>query len=214
MQIQRIAEQVLEVRFADLPSEEVTRQIRFFKEQLEHWRPAGFQECVPAYLTLTVFFRGSDLQMSQALLELSRTLQDVALPPSRIVEIPVCYAPECGFDLQEVSRSTGLETSEIIERHSSALYTVQMLGFMPGFPYLTGLDPLLSVPRRASPRLKVPAGSVGLAGNQTGIYPLDLPGGWQIIGRTPMKLFDPEKNPPVLLGAGDRIRFVPIPALD
>ena len=213
MQIQRIAEHVLEVRFADQPSEEVTRQIRFLKDCLEEHPPAGFQECVPAYLTLTVFFAGPYLQMVQAISDLGQNLQMDRFPPSKVVKIPVCYAPEYGFDLQEVCRHTGLSPSEVIERHSSVLYTVQMLGFMPGFPYLTGLDPQLAVPRRATPRLKVPAGSVGLAGNQTGIYPLDLPGGWQIIGRTSLRLFDAQQDPPVLLTAGDQIRFVPVPAL-
>ncbi|GEM47660.1 5-oxoprolinase subunit PxpB [Deinococcus cellulosilyticus] len=213
MHIQRIAEHVLEVRFANQPSEVVTRQIRALKDRLEAHSIEGFQECVPAYLTLTVFFTGSYHQMLDRVMALGRDLDVSALPSARTIEIPVCYAPEYGFDLVEVSRHTGLTPSEVIGLHSSGLYTVQMLGFMPGFPYLTGLDPRLQVPRRSSPRLKVPAGSVGLAGNQTGVYPLDLPGGWQIIGRTAVKLFDLQRDPPVLLSAGDHIQFIPVDQL-
>jgi KipI family sensor histidine kinase inhibitor len=125
------------------------------------------------------------------------------------VEIPVCYGLEYGPDLDAVAAHCGLSPDEVIARHTAAEYRVYMLGFSPGFPYLGGLDPNIAAPRRETPRIKVPAGSVGIAGMQTGIYPLESTGGWQIIGRTPMRLFDPGLEEPCLLRPGDRLRFVP-----
>lgn len=124
---------------------------------------------------------------------------------SRVVEVPVDYD---GADLGEVARLTGLTEAEVVRRHTAPDYVVAFLGFSPGFPYLVGLDPALHVPRRATPRTSVPAGSVGLAGPQTGVYPQPTPGGWQLIGRTSVVLFDVDRDPPALLAAGDRLRFV------
>ena len=128
------------------------------------------------------------------------------------IEIPVCYGDAFGPDLDAVAAHAGLDARDIIERHSNAEYRVAMLGFMPGFPYLLGLDPSLQAPRRPSPRTRVPAGSVAIGGAQTGIYPRELPGGWQLIGRTPLALFDPSRTPPALLRPGQRVRFRPIDA--
>ncbi|CAM3540959.1 5-oxoprolinase subunit PxpB [Marinicrinis lubricantis] len=129
---------------------------------------------------------------------------------SRLIEIPVCYGGTWGPDLEEAANGLRIGRQELIERHCGPTYTVQMIGFAPGFPYLQGLDPSLAVPRKSVPRKTVAAGSVGIGGGQTGIYPLELPGGWNVIGRTPLRLFMPEMNPPVLIQAGDQIRFVPI----
>src|SRR5204863_3793292 len=125
----------------------------------------------------------------------------------RVIEIPVCYGGEFGSDLGFVAKNASLTTQEVIELHSAADYLVHMIGFAPGFPYLGGMSPKIAVPRRSTPRLKIPAGSVGIAGDQTGIYPLETPGGWQLIGRTPLPLFRPEQVPPTLLQAGDVVRF-------
>ncbi|HEX2166959.1 MAG TPA: 5-oxoprolinase subunit PxpB [Longimicrobiales bacterium] len=133
--------------------------------------------------------------------------QDVA---QTTVEIPVHYGGEYGPDLEHVARQAGMPAAEVASLHASAEYTVYMIGFTPGFPYLGGLPASLTTPRRASPRQVVPAGSVGIAGSQTGIYPLSTPGGWQIIGRTHERLFRPEMNPPTLLHIGDRVRFVDV----
>lgn len=130
--------------------------------------------------------------------------------PIRTIEIPVCYGREFALDLEAMASLTGLTKGEIIQRHCSATYTVRMLGFMPGFPYLSGLPKELHAPRREQPRLEVPAGSVAIGGAQAGIYPVVSPGGWQIIGRTPLALFDPQRAEPALLNAGDRVRFVEI----
>ena len=124
-----------------------------------------------------------------------------------IVEIPVCYDGEFGPDLRDVAAAAGLDTAAVVARHCGATYRVAMLGFAPGFPYLLGLDPTLHMPRRANPRTRVPAGSVAIGGAQTGIYPRELPGGWNLIGRTPLHLFDAERDPPALFAPGRRVRF-------
>jgi KipI family sensor histidine kinase inhibitor len=131
---------------------------------------------------------------------------------ARLVEIPVCYGGECGPDIDAVAEHARLSRDAVAARHAAAEYTVAMLGFAPGFPYLLGLDAALQVPRRATPRTRVPPGSVAIGGAQTGIYPRELPGGWHLIGRTPLVLFDPQREPPCLLAPGDRVRFRPIGA--
>ena len=130
----------------------------------------------------------------------------------RVVEVPVCYGGEFGCDLDAVASHAGIDAACAIARHCAGEYRVAMLGFAPGFPYLLGLDPTLHMPRRAQPRLRVPPGSVAIGGAQTGIYPRELPGGWHLIGRTPVSLFDVEARPPSLLAPGDRVRFRAIDA--
>ncbi len=134
-------------------------------------------------------------------------LDNANLEPARIVEIPVCYGGESGGDLEAVAAHARLDTAQVIAKHTAVEYTVAMLGFAPGFPYLLGLDPSLHMPRRASPRTRVPVGSVAIGGAQTGIYPRELPGGWNLIGRTPLTLFDAERDPACLLAPGMRVRF-------
>ncbi len=128
----------------------------------------------------------------------------------RTVTIPVVYGGEFGPDLADVARHTGLSAERVVEAHSSAEYLVYFLGFSPGFPYLGGLPPGLATPRLPAPRTRVPAGSVAIGGNQTGVYPVESPGGWRIIGRTPLRLFDVSASPPALLSMGDRVRFAPV----
>jgi len=168
--------------------------------------PPGVVELVPAYRTVLIV---ADPGQAEALDELAARLPGLELPPAEAVagetvEIPVRYD---GEDLPEVAGLTGLEPDEVVRRHTAPEYTVAFLGFSPGFPYLVGLDPALEVPRRDTPRTSIPAGSVGLAGNQTGIYPTATPGGWQLIGRTEVTLFDPARDPPALLAPGTRLRF-------
>jgi KipI family sensor histidine kinase inhibitor len=163
-------------------------------------------ELVPGYRTVLVV---ADPARAEALDELAAELPTLELPPPEEVagdpvEIPVSYD---GEDLPEVARLTGLDAEEVVRRHTAPEYTVAFLGFSPGFPYLVGLDPALEVPRRDTPRTSIPAGSVGLAGGQTGIYPTASPGGWQLIGRTEVPLFDPDRDPPALLAPGSRLRF-------
>ncbi len=128
----------------------------------------------------------------------------------RLVTIPVCYGGDLGPDIQDVAHAAGMDVDEVVRRHAGVTYVVCMVGFLPGFPYLAGLDPRLATPRLPEPRTEVPAGAVGIGGAQTGVYPVASPGGWRLIGRTPARLFDPAAERPVAYRAGDRVRFQPI----
>ena len=182
---------------------------------------AGVTDLVPAYASLAVHYDPGAWESAagspfEALANTLRTLfvasDDSTTDPPRTLEIPVQYGGEAGPDLEEVARLAGLSTGEYSRRHAAGLYRVYMLGFTPGFAYLGGLDPALAAPRRAAPRTRVPAGSVGIAGPQTGIYPCDSPGGWQLIGRTEAILFDPRRDEPCLLRPGDLVRFIAVGA--
>jgi inhibitor of KinA len=131
-------------------------------------------------------------------------------PPGKEVVLPACYDPSEAPDLDEVAEATGLGVEEVVERHSRCVFTAEVVGFMPGFAYLGGLDPRLKVDRRTSPRPRVPEGSIAIAGLQTAVYPSPTPGGWSLIGRCPLRLFDPLRSPPALMGEGDTLRFEPI----
>jgi len=148
--------------------------------------------------------------LSSRLEKLSKTVAPGKKSGGRLVEIPVCYGGESGPDLSFVAEHAGRKEREVIYIHSSRDYRIYMLGFLPGFPYLGGLDKRIHTPRLTAPRTKIPAGSVGIGGEQTGIYPMESPGGWQLIGRTPLKLFDVNGAEPPLYEAGDTIRFIPI----
>lgn len=176
-------------------------------------------ECVPAYASILLRFdprqwcgnaQPHALVLAAAEAALARNIQPA--PATRQFVIPVCYGDDYGPDLVDVAACCGLDVDEAIALHSGGDYHVAMMGFAPGFPYLLGLDSRLAVPRRADPRQRVPAGSVAIGGAQTGIYPATLPGGWQLIGRTPLRLFDLAAQPPSLLMAGDRVRFRAIDA--
>lgn len=170
--------------------------------------PPGVADVVPGWDTLLVVARPEDAHRLDGLRGELPGWPLPALAPARrrTVELPVTYD---GPDLADVAELTGLTAAEVVARHSAPAYVVAFLGFVPGFPYLVGLDPALRVPRLPTPRTSVPAGSVGIGGDQTGIYPGPTPGGWRIIGRTDATLFDPAATPPALLRPGDRLRFVP-----
>ncbi len=169
-------------------------------------------EVVPGMNNLTLVFDPLKADRDALLEQLEQAWQapenDAA--QGRLVEIPVHYGGEAGPDLEVVARHTGLSASEVVARHTAAEYVVFFLGFQPGFAYLGGLDSALETPRRAEPRMAVPVGSVGIGGEQTGIYPAESPGGWQLIGRTDLALFDPARNPPSLLAPGDRVKFTAV----
>ncbi|HAK7440654.1 TPA: 5-oxoprolinase subunit PxpB [Salmonella enterica] len=168
-------------------------------------------EAIPGMNNITVILREPQTLVLDAIERLQRWWEESEAlePDSRSVEIPVIYGGAGGPDLAAVARHSGLSEKQVVELHASVEYVVWFLGFQPGFPYLGNLPESLHMPRRAEPRLQVPAGSVGIGGAQTGIYPLSTPGGWQLIGLTPLKLFDPMREPPVLLRPGDSVRFVP-----
>jgi inhibitor of KinA len=198
------------VSFGTEISEEVHRQVRAFTSVLEREPADGIIEWVPSYTAVTVFYEPWNLSYKEAAEHIERLLQlaeEETIPEGRTWHLPVCYSSEFAPDLEGISESTGISPDEIVNRHVESVYTVYMLGFTPGFPYLGGMDPGIAVPRLTSPRSSVPAGSVGIAGEQTGVYSLTTPGGWRIIGKTPVKLYDPEREEPVFLRAGDKIRF-------
>lgn len=188
---------------------ETTRQITALAQRSMRVFAGESIEIVPGLTSLTfIGAEFADDQRLQARIEqLLSESSTHAHDDSRLIELPICYDGEFGPDLDEVAHHADLGPDDVIARHLAAEYLVAMLGFSPGFPYLRGLPPELAAPRRASPRLKIPAGSVGIAGTQTGIYPQATPGGWQLIGRTPACLFALDQSPPALLQPGDRVRF-------
>lgn len=174
----------------------------------------GVRDLTPAYATLLVTFDPATLDPTRAQAGVAEVLRDLdAAPPAeegRLIMLPVCYQGVYAPDTQEVSKLCNLDPGEVAALHSGAEYVVHFIGFSPGFPYLGGLPRQLVTPRLERPRAGVPAGSVAIAGDQTGIYPTQSPGGWRVIGRTPRLLFDPRRQEPSLLRMGDRIRFIPI----
>jgi inhibitor of KinA len=183
--------------------------------------PPGTTDIVPAFCSVALHYNPDALRaeaegrapydaMVQRLQSLLLDLNDEAPPEGRLFEIPVAYGGVHGEDLAGFAQACGLTGEKVVELHSAATYFTFSLGFAPGFAYLGSLDPKLRQPRLDKPRVRVPPGSVGVANGFTGIYPLDLPGGWHLIGRTPWRLFDASRNPPALLSPGDRVRFRPI----
>jgi inhibitor of KinA len=210
-------------QFDDAPEETLDEVLRVF-QVLQRARIPGVIELAPAYTSVTVFFDPVAVLKSNgaanAVIDELATKIRSAISPAvrsrrrrnatrapRLTEIPVCYDSEFGCDLNRVAEHTKLSEREIIDLHSACEYRVAFIGFVPGFTFLAGLPKNLATPRRDVPRTEIPPGSVGIGGAQTGIYPLRSPGGWNLIGRTPLKLFDALKNPPTLLHPGDRVRF-------
>jgi inhibitor of KinA len=207
-------------RFEDAPDQTLTEVLHTFR-RLQDAAIPGVIELAPAYTTVAVFFdvmvvANAEPKPDQSLDWLTERIR-IALSSvaavhdrrnaARSIEIPVCYDPEFALDLEIVAHHAQISSREVVDLHSAAEYRVSCIGFVPGFPFLAGLPRKLATPRRATPRKEIPAGSVGIGGAQTGIYPLRSPGGWNLIGRTPLRLFDPEKSPPAFLRAGDRVRF-------
>jgi len=173
----------------------------------------GIRELVPTYCSLMVLYDSLVLDYDTLIARLEELTDDLQLPEEKnktVVEIPVAYGGEYGPDLAEVAALHGMTEAEVIACHAAPEYPVYMLGFVAGFPYLGGMDSRLATPRRKTPRLKIAAGSVGIAGGQTGIYSVESPGGWQIIGRTPLQLYAADREQPILLSAGQYIKFKPI----
>jgi KipI family sensor histidine kinase inhibitor len=209
----RLGEEALLARLPARICRSTHRVIRSLHHALQREGIEGIREFVPCYSELKIDFDPAVIQAAELqdrVVALSVKLDAVELPPSRLVEVPVCYEGAYAPDLAQVASHAGLAEHEVIQRHSAQTCLVYMLGFSPGFAYLGGLDPKLATPRLDTPRVSVPAGAVGIAGNQTGIYPLQSPGGWNLIGRTPLKLFDPGAEKPFLFEPGDEVRFVPV----
>lgn len=191
----------------------IHHRIRVMMHILDREKVAGVIEYLPAYRSLTLLYDPlicSCRKLQERLADLYKNAGEITLPEPKVVELPVCYGGAFGPDLDFVAKSHQLGEEEVIHLHSQPDYSIYMLGFSPGFPFLGGLPEPLRTPRLESPRRKVPAGSVGIANDQTGVYPVESPGGWQLIGRTPLKLFDHQRPEPFLFAAGDILRFKPI----
>jgi len=187
----------------------ITATVQLMKEQ----HIEGVVDIIPAFCSLLINYDPRVLSYDELSKRMKRLLNieiKAGASSRRVFEIPVCYGGQYGPDLANIAEHAGLTEEEVIEIHSSRDYLIYMLGFLPGFCYLGGLDERIHTPRLANPRLKINAGSVGIGGSQTGIYPLDSPGGWQLMGMTPVKTYDPDREVPILLSAGDYIRFIPV----
>ena len=209
--IRPTGDSALLISFGETIDEKINGRVHSIAREIEK---AGFEwlvETVPAYSSLLVIYdplKASYTEVEASIKPLLNARREAF--EGRLVEIPVVYGSSYGPDIGFVAEHNGLTVDEVIEIHSRPVYRVYFLGFLPGFAYLGGMDERIATPRLERPRLKVPAGSVGIAGKQTGIYPIESPGGWRLIGRTPLRLFNPSKEPPTLLQPGDRVKFVPI----
>jgi inhibitor of KinA len=206
-------DRALLVEYGDGIDPVVNEKVRAMTALLKKNLPAGVEAVVPAYRSLSILYdplttTTAGLEEILHALEADFCAAQIAEP--KVVPIPVCYGGEFGPDIGVVAEHTGLAEQEIVAVHASVDYPIYMIGFTPGFCYLGGLDRRLQTPRRKTPRTNLPAGSVGVAESQTGVYPVESPGGWQIIGQTPLRLFAPARKNPFLYEAGDRIRFVPV----
>jgi inhibitor of KinA len=206
-------ETALSIEFGEVIDGSINRRVRALSGFLRDGRHPGILEVNPTYRSLFIQYDPWECSFEKILMLIEEGVASTATERGElpdVVEIPVCYGLEFGPDLDEVATVHGLSRDEVVALHTASVYEVVMVGFTPGFPYLSGLDERLVTPRKLSPRKIVPAGSVGIADRQTGIYSIDSPGGWQILGRTPVKLFDLERTDPFLVGPGDRLRFTPI----
>lgn len=198
------------VEFGDKIDPDINQEIRKLIIAMEKFPINGVTEAVPTYRSILIFYdpaKASFSEIRQNILSVESKLGEVQIPPPEVIEIPVVYGGDYGPDLDFVAQHNGLTNEQVVEIHTSGAYLIYMLGFTPGFPFLGGLSERLFTPRLKTPRAVVPAGSVGIANNQTGVYPIESPGGWQIIGRTPIKLYNPGRKNPILLKAGNHLKF-------
>lgn len=218
IQYHPLGDSAIVIQLGNEISESTQQHISSICSFLEDYSFEGFVEYVPAFTTITIFYDPlvTDYETVQSLLVemLQEIMEGIEENEAPIVEIPVLYGGTQGPDLSYVAVHAGISEAEVIILHTAGEYLVYMIGFAPGFPYLGGLNEKIAVPRKEIPRGKIAAGAVGIAGTQTGIYPIETPGGWQIIGQTPLKLFDVERQPPALLRAGNKLRFVAISAAE
>ena len=206
-------DKALVVEFGDFITPEVSQRVRRLHLALQQAEIPGFIEAIPTYRSLLVHYdplRIKPGKLRHKLERLEQGAEEKEFPEPMVIELPVVYGGQFGPDMEFVASHNGLSAEEVVQVHSGTTYLVCMLGFMPGFAYLGWISPQISAPRLETPRVRVPAGSVGLAGNQTGVYPVESPGGWRLIGRTPVRLFDVHRQPPAVLKVGDYVTFVPV----
>lgn len=203
-------DRAIAMEFGNSISEEINGRIRSMVVAIESQNVKGVVELVPTYRSLMIHYDPLVIgfqSLVDILKDLEQNLENIELPAPEVIEIPTLYGGVYGPDIENVAKHNGLSIEEVIEIHTSREYLIYMLGFTPGFPYLGGMDSRIATPRLATPRTKISAGSVGIAASQTGVYPIDSPGGWQLIGRTPLVLYDPQRETPILLKTGNYIVF-------
>lgn len=206
-------EKALVIEFGNEISKDANMKVRAMMLAIEEKKFEFIVEMVPTYRSLMIHYDPLKTQydeMVDMFKKIEKDLMSIDIPLPNVIEIPVCYGDEYGEDLDNVANHNSLAESEVIDIHTSREYLIYMIGFTPGFPYLGGMDDRIATPRLEKPRIKINGGSVGIAGSQTGVYPVDSPGGWQIIGRTPLKLYDSLREKPILLKTGDYIKFISI----
>ncbi|MCC8066787.1 MAG: 5-oxoprolinase subunit PxpB [Clostridiales bacterium] len=217
VRILRSGDQALIAEFGNEISPFINDQVHSLASQIKAASVPGVTELVPAFRSLLVCFDPAVIayeRLKAIILDLSRNLELSESQEKRTICVPCCYGGHFGPDLGVLETYSGLSRDEIIAIHSGTDYRVYMLGFLPGFAYLGGLNERIAMPRLDTPRVKIPKGSVGIGGNQTGVYPLDSPGGWRLIGSTPLDFYDPAREEPILCYAGDFIRFYPVTSAD
>lgn len=212
--IEALGERAWLLRFGDGVDADCNRRVHALARHIRSQAPTWLEDVVPAYASVAVVLRAGALEHRQTARDWLASCVALApvgnVDPGGAIAIPVLYGGDAGPDLEACARELSLSVDELVRRHCSTRYQVAMLGFAPGFPYLLGLEPSLALPRLDRPRTRVPAGSVGIGGDQTGIYPQSGAGGWRLLGRTPLRLFDARRESPALLQAGDGVRFEPI----
>ena len=201
------------IEFGKEISPDINKRISATVQLMKEQHIEGVVDVIPAFASLLINYDPRVITYAALVKRMKHLLKvdaKVEKEVKRIFEIPVCYGGEFGPDLANIAKHAGLSEQEVIDIHSSRDYLIYMLGFLPGFCYLGGLDERIFTPRLVNPRIRIEAGSVGIGGSQTGIYPLESPGGWQLMGKTPVKTYDPERETPILVEAGDYIRFIPV----
>lgn len=217
IKIMAAGDSALVAEFGNKIDERINACVQALAEKIEKQHMDGVTEVVPTFRSVLIYYdmyRYSYQEMKEKVILVAQELETAGTAKKRIVKIPCCYGARFGQDLADMEELTGLDRDEIIAIHSSTDYKIYMLGFLPGFVYLGGLDKRIEVPRLKTPRVKINRGAVGIGGSQTGIYPMDSPGGWRLMGGTPVDLYDSNRENPILLKAGEYIRFVPISIMD
>lgn len=201
------------VEFGSIIAENINQKVHALAGWIEEKQIEGVVELLPTFRSLMIYYDChvvSFEQLKRKVSEFDDTKVSANAEKKKIIKVPCCYGARFGSDLHDMEKILGIDKDEIIRIHSSVCYKIYMLGFLPGFVYLGGLDKRIEVPRLSSPRVKINPGSVGIGGNQTGVYPVASPGGWRLIGGTPLDFYDPDREKPILCNAGEYIRFTPI----